>query len=232
VKISVVSGRSALHTVLERHHACFDTNTSYLTPSGFGDVQAEVIAMRETACLIDESFRAKFVLHARDMVNALATLNSEIIAPGPNRATKFGTDFVVLRLTLDEALLIFNGEPPANIFESTGVEPEKIAQVDVTAAYCHIRVVGPVAIPVLARLTEIDLRDQNLPDMALVQCAVAGVRCVVLREDSFEDVCEYSILAPREFGEYVFNALMNAGSSLGLQLAGSRARQIYLDEGR
>ena len=188
--------------------------------------------MREAACLIDESFRAKFVLHARDMVNALAALNSEIIAPGPNSATKLGRDFVVLRLTLDEALLIFNGKPPANTSQLTRAESEEIALVDVTAAYCHIRVIGPVAIAVLSRLTETDLREQNLPDMALVQCAVAGVRCVVLREDSFEGLCEYSVLAPREFGEYVFNAFMNAGSSLGLQLAGSRARQIYLDEGR
>lgn len=232
MKTSVIPGRSALHTVLERHHACFDTNSSYLTPSGFGDVQAEVVAMRETACLIDESFRAKIVVHAHAMENALAALHPEIIAPSQNRATKLGTDFVVLRLTLDEVLLIFNGEPPANIFQSTGVEPEKIAQVDVTAAYCHIRIVGPVATPILARLTETDLREQNLPDMALIQCAVAGVRCIVMREDVFEGLCEYSVLAPREFGEYVFSAFMNAGSSLGLQLAGSQARQIYLDEGR
>ena len=229
-----VSGRSALHDALARQGAQFDERTAYMIPADFGDDAGEVAALREAAGLVDQSFRIKLALYSSDMAAPFATLAPGAAAPEPNRASVAFSGggplsglgpFQALGMTLDEALLIF-ADPPRDRFVLTaGAEPPGMVMVDVTSAYCDMLVSGPAARGVLARLADIDLRAESLPDRALAQCPVAGVRCIVLRQDRPAGGDGFTVLAPREFGEFVFDALMTAGGPLGLRLVGRRALQ-------
>ena len=98
---------------------------------------------------------------------------------------------------------------------------EFVSMTDLTHGRALVRVTGPDAADLLARLCGADLHDDMAPDGAALRLAVAGVATDVIRDDQAA-VPSYLLHCERSSGQYLFGALVSAGESLGIGVDGFR----------
>ena len=102
---------------------------------------------------------------------------------------------------------------------------EFVSVVDLTHGRALMRVTGPDAAELMARLCGADLHDDMAPDGAALRSGVAGVATDVIRDDTMIDgagVPSYLLHCERSSGQYLFGALVSAGESLGIGVDGFR----------
>ena len=102
---------------------------------------------------------------------------------------------------------------------------EFVSVTDLTHGRALVRVTGPDAADLLARLCGADLHDDMAPDGAALRAPVAGVATDIIRDDSRVDgagVPSYLLHCERSSGQYLFGALVSAGESLGIGVDGFR----------
>ena len=98
---------------------------------------------------------------------------------------------------------------------------EFVSVTDLTHGRALVRVTGPDAADLLARLCGADLHDDMAPDGAALRSAVAGVATDVIRDDQAA-VPSYLLHCERSSGQYLFGALVSAGESFGIGVGGFR----------
>ena len=102
---------------------------------------------------------------------------------------------------------------------------EFVSMTDLTHGRALVRVTGPDAAGLLARLCGADLHDDMAPDGAALRSAVAGVATDIVRDDTMIDgaaVPSYLLHCERSSGQYLFGALVSAGESFGIGVDGFR----------
>jgi heterotetrameric sarcosine oxidase gamma subunit len=102
---------------------------------------------------------------------------------------------------------------------------EFVSVTDLTHGRALVRVTGPDAADLLARLCGADLDDDMAPDGAALRSGVAGVATDIVRDDTMIDgaaVPSYLLHCERSSGQYLFGALVSAGESLGIGVDGFR----------
>ncbi len=105
---------------------------------------------------------------------------------------------------------------------ATDSAPEEfVSVVDLTHGRALMRITGPDAADLLARLCGTDLEDDMAPDGAALRSAVAGVATDIVRDDR-AGVPSYLLHCERSSGQYLFGALVSAGESLGIGVDGFR----------
>ncbi len=102
----------------------------------------------------------------------------------------------------------------------------------VTASYAGINIAGPHSRSVLSRLVEdVDLSPGAFPYMGVRNGGVAGIAARIMRV-GFVGELGYEIHVPASQGEALWDALMEAGSSLRIRPFGVEAqRQLRLEKG-
>jgi heterotetrameric sarcosine oxidase gamma subunit len=98
---------------------------------------------------------------------------------------------------------------------------EFVSVTDLTHGRALVRVTGPDAADLLARLCGADLHDDMAPDGAALRSAVAGVATDVIRDDQAA-VPSYLLHCERSSGQYLFGAFVSAGESFGIGVGGFR----------
>jgi heterotetrameric sarcosine oxidase gamma subunit len=98
---------------------------------------------------------------------------------------------------------------------------EFVSVVDLTHGRALVRITGPDAADLLARLCGADLHDDMAPDGAALRSAVAGVATDLVRDDR-AGVPSYLLHCERSSGQYLFSALVSAGGPLGIGVDGFR----------
>ena len=98
---------------------------------------------------------------------------------------------------------------------------EFVSVIDLTHGRALMRITGPDAADLLARLCGADLHDDMAPDGAALRSAVAGVATDIIRDDRAA-VPSYLLHCERSSGQYLFGALVSAGESLGIGVDGFR----------
>lgn len=102
--------------------------------------------------------------------------------------------------------------------------PELVTVVDLTHGRALVRLSGERAREVLAKECGLDLSDSVLPDGAAVRTAVAGVAADLVRDDvrGIEGSARLSYLlhCERASGQYLFDALLDAGDEFRLEVDG------------
>jgi heterotetrameric sarcosine oxidase gamma subunit len=98
---------------------------------------------------------------------------------------------------------------------------EFVSVVDLTHGRALMRITGPDAADLLARLCGADLHDDMAPDGAALRSAVAGVATDIIRDDR-AGVPSYLLHCERSSGQYLFGALVSAGQELGIGVDGFR----------
>jgi heterotetrameric sarcosine oxidase gamma subunit len=102
---------------------------------------------------------------------------------------------------------------------------EFVSVIDLTHGRALVRITGGDAAGLLARLCAVDLHDDMTPDGAAFRASVAGLATDVIRDDR-HGVPSYLLHCERSSGQYLFDALVGAGESLGIGIDGFSATGI------
>jgi heterotetrameric sarcosine oxidase gamma subunit len=120
-------------------------------------------------------------------------------------------------------LLAAPGEGPALAARVAGLAArcpgELVTATDVTHGRALIRLTGPPAADVLAKVCGIDTSDGITPDGAAFRTAVAAVATDVIRDDT-GGVPSYLLHCERSSGAYLFGELLAAGGEFGIEIDG------------
>ena len=99
---------------------------------------------------------------------------------------------------------------------------ELVTATDVTHGRALVRLTGPRAASVLAKVCGIDTSDGITPDGAAFRTAVAAVATDVIRDDT-GGVPSYLLHCERSSGAYLFGELLTAGGEFGIEIDGFTA---------
>ena len=102
--------------------------------------------------------------------------------------------------------------------------------VDMTPALAAVNVAGPATRRTVSKLTDLDLSADSFPDLSCVQGMLAEVHATIVRRDR-GTLPSYDIYFGRDFGEYLWEAILEAGREYGMAPVGVEALK-ELAEGR
>ena len=108
---------------------------------------------------------------------------------------------------------------------SDSAPEEFVTIIDLTHGRALVRITGPDAAALLARLCGIDFHDDMTPDGAALRAPVAGVATDIIRDDR-DGRLSYLLHCERSSGQYLFGTLVSAGESLSIGIDGFRAPGI------
>ncbi|MFT5530149.1 MAG: sarcosine oxidase subunit alpha [Candidatus Poriferisodalaceae bacterium] len=90
-----------------------------------------------------------------------------------------------------------------------------VSVVDFTHGRAMFRLAGPTSASVLEKVCGLDFADNMTPNRAVVSASVAKVGCDLARDDQ-DGVLSYLILCDRSFGQYLLDAVLDAGNEYDL----------------
>ena len=202
-------------------------------------VELECAAVRERVGLIDVSTLGKIEISGPDAGEFLDWLH-------PNRFSDLRQGRVRYRAMLDEAGIVLDDGTvarlgPDRFFLTTATgtldaidqwlrwwlagADRQVAVTNVTSELAAMNLAGPRAREVLAGLSDLDVSREAMPYLAAVEGAVAGVPAIILRI-GFVGELGYEIHVPADYGAHVWDALMDAGASHGIEPFGVEAQRV------
>lgn len=101
------------------------------------------------------------------------------------------------------------------------VSDELVTFADLTHGRALMRVTGSSAVELLANICGADLSDDMTPDGAALRSSVAAVATDIIRDDR-DGVRSYLVHCERSSGQYLFDALLDAGRDFGIEIDGFR----------
>ena len=238
--------RSALHA-FHLAEASMIEDHGWQCADSYGSVEAEVQAIREQVGLSDISPLAKLDIQGNDVLAALGQklslglslgLALETVPVGravriPAQSLNAQTDGLLCSLARNHARLI---SPPGtagavhtrveSVIQQTA-DSACIHLMDVTSNFTALQIAGPCSRALLRKLTALDLRPAQFPDLSCAQGSLAGIHTLVIRAD-IQAHLAYQVYCGREFGEYLWDALLDAGQEFGARPFGLAAqRQLH-----
>ncbi len=100
---------------------------------------------------------------------------------------------------------------------------EFVSVLDLTHGRALVRLTGSDAARLLAKMCAIDLSDRVTPDGTAFRSSVAKLATDVVRDDVAGEL-SYLLHVERSSGQYLFDALLDAGAEFGIESAGSAER--------
>jgi sarcosine oxidase subunit alpha len=94
-----------------------------------------------------------------------------------------------------------------------------------TSGIAALNLAGPEARKVLSQLTDVDVSPSAFPYMACRQGTVAGVPATLLRV-GFVGETGWEIHFPAEYGEYMWDTLLEAGAAAGIRPFGVETQRL------
>jgi len=91
-----------------------------------------------------------------------------------------------------------------------------VSIIDHTHSRALFRLTGPAASSVLEKICSLDWSDPMTPDGAVVSAAMAKVTCDITRNDT-SDAPSYLIACDRSFGQYLFDAILDAAAEFQIE---------------
>lgn len=196
-----------------------------------GHMQAECLAARDAAVLIDQSMYAKIQVQGPDAVRALNHIcGAEMdVAIGASVYTQFlnsgggiEADVTVIRMAA-ECFMIITGHPSQMRDQGwirDNAHPDWRFEIfDATSAYGLLSIHGPKSREILSAISGDDLSNAAFPFGAAREIDLAYARVWAIRR-SFIGELGFELMAPTEFMAGVHEALTEAGAAHNLRHMG------------
>jgi aminomethyltransferase len=103
--------------------------------------------------------------------------------------------------------------------------PQPIYVTKVTSVYAQLLLAGPRSGEVLNKLTSLNLSENLREDLTCAQASVAHVHAIVLRKN-LTGIPAYHLLVGREYGESVWESLLQGGHEFHITPFGLQAQQL------
>ncbi len=246
VPLAALAGRERMpmkRSPLDRVHrglgATMVESGPWVRPHNYGSPADECAAVRERVGIIDVSTLGKMEVLGSDgprLLDRLYTHRFSDLAVGRIRYGLMTSDNGVIlddgtvaRLA-DDRYFVTTTSGNADVIEEwfnwwNAGAANNAHVVNVTAAFGAVNVAGPKARETLAKLTGIDLSRRGFRYMRSVEGEVAGVPCLLLRI-GFVGEAGWEVHFPAEYAEYMWDAIMDAGSEFGISPFGLEAQRI------
>ena len=203
-------------------------------PQHYGDPAREAGWLRDAVGVSDVSPIGKARVVGESSAEMLAVLVAGTAERPPGCVVEVeshlerGGKLLSARLARDEFFLLTPAgvAPSATAAVRTAVAASGSAgcahAVDVTSGLCGVAIVGPATQRLMSRISELDTSPRALPDLACVQSRFADIQALLLRRD-VNGIPMYQLYASREFGEYLWETLVNAAGEVGGGPVGTEA---------
>jgi len=218
-----------------RHGGKLSQLNGWMRVTSYRDLISELDAARERVGLCDVTPISKIDVQGRHASEAL-TRACGCKMPGPGRCTSGPmpnaelTDAYTIQLTSERFLILSmpaQRERLCQRFVSVANEYGCVHVTDMTSAYAAIRMVGPMSVTLLKKLGP--ARVDAMPPDDCMQTGIARVASVLVRRD-IGKYLGWVLLIPRDYGEYVWECIVEAGQEFGLSPFGTSAEQALLRE--
>lgn len=187
----------------------------------------EICGRRSSALLriVDCAPLAKVLVKAHPAGGAGAVAAALGVSTG--RAVRDGKGMLVVGSGPGEWLLLGAPGAAGEIADragrfDAGSAGQVLSVFDHTHGRALVRISGDAAHALLAKVCAIDLRDDVTPDGRAFRTSVANVVTDVIRDDAFSRQRSYLLHCERSFGQYLFDALVDAGEEFGIDVDGFR----------
>ena len=246
VTLAALAGRERMpfkRTSLDRVHrdlgARMVESGPWLRPHSYGSPADECAAVRERVGIIDVGTLGKLEVVGGDSGQLLDRLYTHRFSDLPTGRIRYGLmtsdngvimdDGTVARLAEDRYFVTTtsgNADVIEEWFNWWNAGAGNCAHVvNVTAAYGAVNVAGPRARETLSKLTNIDLSPRAFRYMRSARGELAGVPCLLLRI-GFVGEAGWEVHFPAEYGEHMWNSIMDAGEEFGISPFGLEAQRI------
>lgn len=214
----------------------------WIRPDHYGDPEAEVKAVRESVGIVDVSPIGKIDLRGTDIpellefvyINRWSKLEIGKVRYGVMCAEdgvilddgvtgRLGENHYMMSTTSGGAGTVWNW---IDEWLQTGFPEWDVKMTAVTDGYASINVAGPRSRELVGRLTDIDLDPGAFPYMQVRTGTMAGVDDCFVWRIGFTGELSYEIHIPSSHGLAVWEALLDAGSDLGVRPFGVEAQRI------
>jgi sarcosine oxidase, subunit alpha len=225
---------SAMYRLQLAGQARFTEDAGWRIAQLYTSVAEEIEQARRGVGLSDSSASGKLGMRGADVEDLVMKLaGREAPAVGMSATEQLNGGAVLLcRLAADELLLLTRSADLAPVESLVAAAAETVRCVhvtDLTSAWASVDLLGPRVRALLERLLPLDLSEAAVPPLAVLQGEVARVHAIVLRLG--ERLPAFRILVAREYGEFVWESLRDAGRDLGLALVGAAARRRLGEDG-
>ena len=215
--------------------ARFSEDHGWTVAEAYTSPDDEEARSRSGVALADVSAGGKLSVRGLG-VDALIPNVAGVSAPAARTARRVlldGAEALVCRRAPDELLLLTSAADEAAVKKQLSRAGEAVGcahVTDLTSGLAAVDLIGPAAPRLLARLSPLDL--SPVEPLGVVQGEVARVPATVIRLDH-PDLPAFRLLLSREYGEFCWNTLAEAGEDLGLVPVGAAAhRQLLRAESR
>ena len=231
--------RTPMHQRHERAGAVWMDAGTWRRPRAYGDPADEIRAVRERVGLIDVSTLGKLDLQGRDAVRLLERVYTNRFASLPVGRVRYAVACDDAGIVLDDGTVARLG--PERFFVTTTTSGISQMEswlrwwtegtgwcahvVNVTSTYGAVNLAGPRSREVLARLTALDLSPAALPYLGATEGMVAGIPTLLLRI-GFVGELGFEMHFPADYGEAMWDALLEAGVEFGIRPFGVEAQRV------
>jgi glycine cleavage system aminomethyltransferase T len=219
--------RTPLHNWHTRHGARFVERDGWLVVDSYADTDAKPVGNRRGLVLVDLGSYAKVSVVGNGVMAAIEVLFGQGQPVEPLRVVPFDIPCAGLacRLAEDHLLLLPNGPSPSPLIErlaQAGCAPR-----DLTCAFAGFAVGGPEIDSLLCSLTALD--PLALSSGSCAETNLAGVHAVLVRP---QDATRLHVYVAWDFGEYVWERLIQGRSGQSVRPIGSPAWEVLADRGK
>jgi sarcosine oxidase subunit alpha len=208
-------------------------------PVVYSSVLEEYDAVRNRVGLIDVSTLGKLVVKGKDAPALLDKVYTHWFSNLPPGRTRYGVICDESGTILDDGTVGRLAPDHYYVTTSSG-SVDAIEQwmkwqangtgwcvhvINVTSGTAAVNLAGPEARGVLTRLTDIDISQSAFPYMACREGKVAGVPAILLRV-GFVGETGWEIHFPAEYGEYLWDTILEAGGSAGIRPFGVETQRL------
>ena len=196
-------------------------------PARYASPEEELRRLRAGCGLCDLSPIAKWDVKGRDLDPALPPVlrvaripeglaGSGTVSEGSRPADRF-----CCRLAEDHALFAAD-LPKGQEWTPVPLTGGCLHVTDVTSTLAAFSLVGPRSRELLSKLTSLNLTDRCLPDFSCAQTGLAKCHAILARLDT-SGLLAYRLFVTRDYAEFVWDALTEAGHDCGLAPFGIEA---------
>jgi sarcosine oxidase, subunit alpha len=231
--------RTALHQRHQEAGATWMDAGMWRRPRGYSTTVEECRAVREGVGIIDVSTLGKIDLQGSDAARLLEKIYTHRFANLPKGRVRYAIASDDGGIVLDDGTVARLGDERWFVTTTTSGIGQMEAWfrwwaegtgwcahvTNVTSTYAALNLAGPRAREVLTRLTALDVSASALPYLAAAEGLVAGIPTLLLRI-GFVGELGYEMHFPADYGEAMWDALMEAGAEFGIRPFGVEAQRI------
>ena len=193
-------------------------------PARYSDPEEEAARVRQAVGITDISTTGKIRLQGESVEQALheAIPVYQVTSVGSLFVTSDDAGApVVARLADDDCLIVTQQASVDHVLASISLNG-CAHPVNVTSVLAAVRIVGPNAPQLLAGVTDLDLAPPYFPNLSCAQGMVAEIHGTIIRKD-IDGLLSYDLLFGRDYGDHMWESLIDAGKQHGLTPFGLEA---------